>query len=488
MDPFLNDFLPARGMKESKLVQLLNTLAGDEWKEFEKYIISPYFNGNKKYLPILKYFRSQKLKGVPLSAAPEKIYKKLYPGKPFNKNVMNTMLSGFTKMLEGYLIQLDYDKQLLVKKIAYLRQLESRNRFSLFRNESNNFSKEINSIPFVMTLMDLINETVLLDIKVKRKTNDIKKVEADYVRKLDFHFFSNFIQILGYERNLAIARSLINKEHTETFQSKWLKSFKTAELLAYIGENYPELADKLNVLIVLFTEKNYLKNKELVFKHYKLFDFSLQISLILSLEGLLVELINGGKRELVYERHLLHRFMLENGMFGFYKLTKMPTAIAENIITIALFCKEFQWLEGFIKLCSNDFAVEMKNNLILFAESCILYSRKQYPEAMKTIRLIKNLPYYTRFVLKNLELEMLYEMGEFTRLDYAIHSYLKFKENRSISAVFKKSMDQNISAFKMLVGLTEGGKKGDLKKLKEKLKTATPSQFTDWMLEKTAEL
>lgn len=488
MNPFLNDFLPARGMKESKLIQLLNTLAGDEWKEFEKYIISPYFNGNKKYLPILKYFRSQKSKGVPLNSSPEKIYKKLYPGKPFNKNVMNTMLSGFTKMLEGYLVQYDYDMPGYNKKIAYLRQIEWRNSVPLFRNEIKGFLKEMNSIPFGTVLMDHIKEVIRLRIQEKRKSNYIRKVEADYIQKQDIQFFSNYINALSDERNLRLVRSLVNKEHPESFHSRWLNTINTEELFEYMDENYPEIADKLKVLIALHTSKNYRKNKELLYKHIKLFARSEQTSLILLLEALLIELINDGKRELVSERHLLHRFMLENEMHIYYTKAKIQTRLTENIISTALWCKEFRWLENFVKTYSSSFADEMKESLLLYAEACLLFHKKQYPEAMKTIRLVKNLPYYTRFVLKNLELEMLYEMKEFPRLHYAIDSYLKFKENKSISAVFKKSMDQNISAFKILVELAEGRKKGDLKKLREKLRTATPSQFNDWMLEKIAEL
>jgi hypothetical protein len=93
-------------MKGSKLINILKTFSKEEMKLFEKFVASPYFNNGKNCAPLLKRlqkfypdFDDEKLTN-------ENIYKKLYPRKNFNKQVIWNLNSAMEKMAEEFIAQL----------------------------------------------------------------------------------------------------------------------------------------------------------------------------------------------------------------------------------------------------------------------------------------------------------------------------------------------------------------------------------------------
>lgn len=93
-------------MKDTKLANLLKTLTPEEFISFGKFIASPFFNSVKSYTKLIKElvkfypeFESDKL-------TYENLYKKLYPGKKFNKQVMWNQFSAMEKMARDFLEQI----------------------------------------------------------------------------------------------------------------------------------------------------------------------------------------------------------------------------------------------------------------------------------------------------------------------------------------------------------------------------------------------
>ena len=108
-------------MKENKLLRLLRALSAEEWKAFEKFAASPYFNMGRNYLPLFRLLKAFVLKDNPVWPDDEKIYSNLFPGKLFNKSVAATMLSGFARLTEKFLVQLDYDTSAEGREVSLLR-------------------------------------------------------------------------------------------------------------------------------------------------------------------------------------------------------------------------------------------------------------------------------------------------------------------------------------------------------------------------------
>ena len=77
-------------MHDSRLIQTLKSFSKDEFKQFEKFVASPFFNNGRNYNPFLNELKKHypSFENRKDSLKPESIYKKIYPGKNFNKQVM----------------------------------------------------------------------------------------------------------------------------------------------------------------------------------------------------------------------------------------------------------------------------------------------------------------------------------------------------------------------------------------------------------------
>jgi hypothetical protein len=94
-------------MKKSKLITLLSTFSKEEIKRFEKFSSSGYYNQGRNFKPFLTILKNY----YPLYDSPnltsEKIYKKLYPGKEYDRNAALTMRvieSQLTSIAEKFIV------------------------------------------------------------------------------------------------------------------------------------------------------------------------------------------------------------------------------------------------------------------------------------------------------------------------------------------------------------------------------------------------
>ena len=97
-------FKEEKDLNQTKLILTLKSFSRDEIKSFDKFISSPFFNNGRNYIPFfteLKKFYPD-FDNKNLNA--EFIYKKLYPGKNFNKQVMWNYVSQLEKLALEFLI------------------------------------------------------------------------------------------------------------------------------------------------------------------------------------------------------------------------------------------------------------------------------------------------------------------------------------------------------------------------------------------------
>lgn len=475
-------------MKESKLIRLLRTFSNDEWKEFEKFAASPYFNGGRNYMPVLKYFKGFLAINENVNPEPEEIYKKLYPGKQFNKNVINTILSGFTKMAEGYLIQKDYDQSSRDKKIALLKQLNLRNCDKLFEKETALALRDAYDSPFDLDTIDFLRNIQEYIIRAKYKTNFDKSIETEVHKRFDLRFFVFYLWLLNEERDLKVMKNVFNKISENRISTQINKNIKSEEVISYIKKYYPELINTAGLRILVHTSKDFYKIKEIFFDNYSLFTQNFALNTAYVIEGLIVDLVNEGNHNLLKERHLLHRFMLEKKLLINNNTKTMNTRVTENFIYIAFWLKEYKWLKEFLNDYKNTFAADMRDSLVNFGNACILYGEGKYRDALKLINSAGNTLVTMKLRMKDIELQILFELGEVELIYFSIDNYVKFKNNPLISEWNRKIMDSNINAFKSIVNIKDGKKAEDTGLIIRKLKSSLPSQFGDWLLKKYSEI
>ena len=475
-------------MKENKLYRLLKSLSDEEWKAFEKFIASPYFNMGRNYLPLLKLLRAYTKKVNPGGLPDDNtIYSKLYPGKPFNKSVINTMLSGFTKMTESFLVQIDYDTFFEGKEIALLRQYEKRDFNDLLLKEVTLRMKRNESKPFDLYKLDFLKSIQDYLIRSSLKSIYDKKVESPVIRRADYSFFIFYLNMLNEERDLRVMKNMLNKHHPGRLSALVVSKIDSNYVLDYIDENYPYLSGTMGLLIRCFVSRDFYVIKKLFTENYRLLEPTMARNISYVIEGLLFDLLVEGKREYLMERFLFIKFCIENNLFIDKRTGVILSQPVDNAVYYALWNKEYRWLSEFNAIFKQAYPKELKDELTRYANLCILYGNKKYSEALKEIKLIGNVPFSVKWRIRTLELQILFETKDYDSVYFAIDNFQKFMNNEIVSEHFDKMLRANISAYKAFVKAFLENNRVEYSSIRKKLEREIPSQFGDWILEKMAE-
>jgi hypothetical protein len=95
-------------MQKTKLIALLKTFTKQEMKDFEKFISSPYFSPGRNLKPLFNVLKKYYPEFNSPNLTHEKIYRKLYPGKKYEKkkseHVLQVLVSEMMSLAEKFVV------------------------------------------------------------------------------------------------------------------------------------------------------------------------------------------------------------------------------------------------------------------------------------------------------------------------------------------------------------------------------------------------
>ena len=186
-------------MKDSKLVKILRTFSKAEWKDFEKFAASQYFNGGRNYLPYLKLLRKYYPEFDSKKLTRESVYKALYPGKKYKDSVIFTVTSGLYSLAEEFLINKNAEGNRFEKEMNLLSQLSLRNIDGIHNKRFAEIENRLHSQKAGQDIFELYGRLQTHKIQHSMKGNYEKilkenvPLRADY-NNFNFIFFSKLIK------------------------------------------------------------------------------------------------------------------------------------------------------------------------------------------------------------------------------------------------------------------------------------------------------
>lgn len=118
-----------------KIFSLFSSLSKEELKLLRKAVGSPLFNTNEQLPLLFELLRRQHPHFEDSIAARRKLFKKLWPKKPFSEPKLLQLLSNLTKVIEQLLLYLDQEKQPLKKQQRLATIYSQRQLNVLSKNE-----------------------------------------------------------------------------------------------------------------------------------------------------------------------------------------------------------------------------------------------------------------------------------------------------------------------------------------------------------------
>ena len=135
-------------MQNRKSIQLLKLLTKSEFKQFERYVQSPYFNNNKKIIQLLLWLK----KFYPTydhttELTDERAFAVVFGKKNFQNQAWKNLLSTLLKLLEDFLAQEEYNQEQTHKDILLLNYFMEHRTADFFNRRLQRTEKYLQQFP-----------------------------------------------------------------------------------------------------------------------------------------------------------------------------------------------------------------------------------------------------------------------------------------------------------------------------------------------------
>ena len=372
-------------MKDSKLGEYLSALLQEDWKPLLAYLKTYVREGSdlsKLVKHIYKYNKS--IEQPQLST--DYIHKKLYPNKS-KKTVLN-LYSDLLNHIKNYLIHDElksdegFQKVFLLK--AYHKRLLYKQADKLYRKTSEELKEE--KIDFWPALYQQLMDHHYYFSNNPKTAN--KKLHLTMQSAIDHaeKYHDQVRSLYKYESAGRILRSKIDYESIQddfSFRSQHNSSIVNIfkQLTIIYGEGTTQFASTLKL--------EFIENHHLISE-------TIRIVIYLGLKMHYAKKVNSGDLSAALVVFELHKLMSDNDYF--FNNGQLSSLGFINIVSLASFLKEHDWLSTFIEKYGPHLSLKTRNNTLSLAAAHLHYSRQEYDLSLERI----NQTYFKNINLKSM--------------------------------------------------------------------------------------
>ncbi|MBC8047266.1 MAG: hypothetical protein H7Y00_10750 [Fimbriimonadaceae bacterium] len=451
-------------MKDTRLIQLLNSFSAKEIKLFADFIHSPYFNKNEKVMKladvIIKYYPAFEKK-LPTE---EKLFAAVFKNEQYDYFKFRNYTSDILELALDFLKTEKLQEQKIAGNISKLENLRIHNQDKIYEKE------------FLKTEKQLLETQQPGAIHLFEKFR-LKKEESEYNTKINpnthheltqhgLDVFTEYIvlQCMDYY-GLMLHDQMQNNVPYE------LKLFN--EMLAYAEENYVQFntitrvyIDLVRLMQDITQTERYERLRNLLRENHNKIPFELlERGYVHLVDFCAIQINRMGNNEYVREVHNLHRDILQ-----FHIQTKGNMAYQDflNVVKIAAVIKEFEWVEKFIHEYGPHLAENERENSMQFSYAIVAYYKEDFDRAIRHMSSVNFKDPIMKIQVKSNTIRYLYEEKLYEQTLACIDAFAHYLRRE------KMLTDEIISSHEQFIGYVKEMIKIELEPDKrEKLKLTT---------------
>lgn len=480
---------------DSKLITQLQLLTSAEFKNFEKWLKSPWCNSNKNLVrlyqilkPFYPDFDSQKL-------TKEKVFAKLYPNKAYNPPWMHNLMSELFKQVESFQVHDAISKNGYESKFLLSRVLLEKNKPDLFVKKSYELIQELDQkankdLGDFYPLIFLYEQLYQMPEAGKGQSSAyaalskfdhfldqfyllgksrffIEAVEG----KLDFQKKFDFEQQLAYQEQLqkGLNSSTINAYQTYFKNRSELPKDRFAKLERAVLENFPQFHKKdKKLLLTLLINEN---------------------ARLLRMEGDQSALFK--KAFELYEIGLSHDLLLTNGY--------MPVTTFVNIVTTSTFLKKTAYSARFMEEFHSKLDSQYRDDVYEWAQVYLAFNAGDPKLWMIAKKVIQAKPSNNHFAIRARVLVIQMWVEDFIQgkdqdvqfiLDICLAFERQLDRNKFLSESHTNAYKKFVQYAKRLMNVAEKSKVSSEKliKLEQSISSEANLHGKTWLILKMADL
>lgn len=416
-------------MIQSKLIQLLQTFSTEEWRLFNEFVASPFFNKKKDLISFCTYLKQLAPNFPPKKTQKNKIYKAVFPNKQYDEKHLSYLMNYLLELAEQFLGWKLMKEKKTVLGLNSLAALADR---KLLKHYNQKYRKMIKLINDQQTQDDhfYLNQFMVSEIAAKefekRMVRTFNQHFQEGVDHLD-HFY--FLHKLKYSCEMIDRQQVLAVNYDLHFLE---------ETKAYIlqKENIPpDIEIYLNVIMML-TEENadpyFLQLKKSFQQNFNVFPRASRKDIYFYLINFCLRKIRKGEKKYVAEAldiywdGIQNETLFEQGFLSPWTFT--------NVVKLALRLERYDWIQDFIWKNESKMEESFRENALYYNLSELYYYTKNYEKALEHLNQVKfsDLNYHlgSRVIL----IKIYFETNESHALTSLIASFTIFlKRNKNIS-------------------------------------------------------
>lgn len=472
-------------MKNTKLIVLLKKLSSKELRKFQEYVMSPFFNKNKKVQHLVNIIVPALVNTSDLESEileKRKVFRKIYMTQQYNELQINNIISDLLQLLYDFLAQIQFVKQPLLQKKYVLKELFQKDAPQHFEKTIRRYRQlesknEERSFNYFLEKKDFYSQLdQFVQTKIKRQYDENLQLESD---SLDLSYFINKLHIAC---NMISRNIVINANYHCDFLDEILIFCKKNNHL----ENHPALQVYFKTIQMLEgkgEEQFYFDLKKSLVKHYRIFPKEELFTLYNYALNFCIKKINSGQDAFYQEILELYKVLLERKII--FLDGHLSPWTYKNIVTTAIRLKEFEWTEKFIYKYQNMLLANERNNALAYNLATLFHAQGDYRNTLFQLQNVEFTDTSYHLGAKILQLKSYYELDEGEAFFALVEAFKKYILRSKDLSDYRKKANANFLKLAKKIFQIKGksGKTADQKrkKIKTDLKQLEPIANKSWL-------
>lgn len=479
-------------MKNSKLVSLLSKLSQKEFKDFGKFIKSPYFNSNsniiKLYDLIAKYFpdfNNPKL-------TKENIYSFIYPGEKYNDSTVRGLLSSALKLGEEFLSVNFLRENENHHKEFLLTQLCRKKIFDLFNIHLKNTRAELEEVSSkdedyfylkyrIETQISTIESKSYIPLTQKDIPGDTHTNDTD---NLINYFLISLMKRYNY---LLTKTGSLNVSLDLKFFDEVMQYLHKTDLSKIPVLNYHY--NRAMLYLSGMDKKYYTELEKILYDDFENLDHSERYNIFANLQNYCVQASRDKSENTSEIQYKLYEFAIEKDILTFSNDEPLHHIMFANIVANAISLNKIKETREFIEKYKFRLAPERAESAVNLNMAKVYFKEKNYKEALSSLSVVRQDDVFYKVAMKNLYAMIYYESSLTEELFLLLDSYRSFlSSNVVIGEKLKDNHFNFVSTLTKLLKLKDVGEKSEIQYLKFETEAVKSLLSKQWLIEKMNEL
>ena len=474
-------------MNNHKLIQIFNTFNRKEWREFSKFVESPYFNTDKHCIRLLQILKKEFAKNGDFQLSRTRLESLFSKDNAADASLLNVKLSLLTRLAEQFFRQQELEETPLLSKDLLLKRLFKKGlngHFeSAYRRDSNlHESPEKVSAEHYLYKYLIQHDFLRYNMAADKKTF-LANENLQYTNEtLDVFYLIKKIDL--YNRMSMIRR---------IFQKKYdMGSFQFVESMALLPcyANHPiiQLYYALFMLHQTPSPQNFNHLRKTMRKYIHKLDTVYTKSFYIAGSNYCAEKMRKGEN--YYEEiHEIYADMEEAGLLATREWTDIRTL--KNTVVSGLIVKKFEWAAYIIEKYKDKIEPSIRESAYNYLLALYAMDKKEFDEAVGYLIQAGNVDFEFNMNIKSHLIQCYYELDtSYNRhTEQAIRSYkVFFKQSKYFSDQTKDIFINFGNIIHHLYRAKHNEGRATIEEASKKMEQYESVMYRDWLLEKIEEL